>query len=884
MKRSLRSWIWRVPLDQEVDEELALHIELRTQELIERGLDAEAARASAVRRMGDVARVRRTCVDIGRKRDREMRILQWIDELRTDVTFAFRQLRAAPVFTLVAVLTLALGIGANSAIFALVDATLLRPLPFRDPSRLVAVYEQTSSGPDYVSPLNMADWNARSRTFERLAGFTPSVGGMVMAGADGRAENVSRQWVTAEIFDVLGVQAIAGRTFRRSDDENRAKVVVLSESFWRTRFNGDPGVVGRELRLDGSMWTVVGVVPESFQLIGRSSVWGMRPVHGLPPRARGAHVLGAIGRLKPGMTLDAGKADLSAVASALGREYPQTNAGRGVVMDSLHGALVGGELRQTSTLFLGVVGFVLLICCGNVANLLLARATVRGRELAVRAALGAGRRRVIRQLLTESLVLSCLGGALGLGLGVLILQAAPGLIPEGLLPGAVTLRFDLRLVAFCAGATLVVGILFGIVPAWQATSISPTAATTDDRTTTGAGGRLRALLVMGEIAAAVLLLFCAGLLVRSLLAVDAFDRGYQAGGVVSMLVDPLGSKYPTDQALQQFLDEVETQVRAVPDVADVAWTTARPLDVFDTGRYAYQIEGDRPVPEAQRPITDSQSVTHSYFSTLQLPILAGRAFDSRDTRDGVPVCIVNEAFARTLGARSAIGLRVVLQASPDAKPVVREIVGVARQVKGRPDETSAFVQIYVPLTQDLSDDIFMVARPKAGDAEALVPALRGAVAQIDKEQLVSVRDIKTLDQIDWAATGRHRFRAIMVGAFAALALVLAMVGVFGIVGYSVQQQVRDLGLRRALGASTADVLRLVVGGVVRIVAAGATVGLVLAAIAGQFIATMLFGVQPLDAPTFALVAVVLMGTAVVAIAGPAWRAAKIDPAIALRSR
>jgi len=354
--------------------------------------------------------------------------------------------------------------------------------------------------------------------------------------------------------------------------------------------------------------------------------------------------------------------------------------------------------------------------------------------------------------------------------------------------------------------------------------------------------------------------------------------------VVSMLVDPLGSKYPTDQALQQFLDEVETQVRAVPDVADVAWTTARPLDVFDTGRYAYQIEGDRPVPEAQRPITDSQSVTHSYFSTLQLPILAGRAFDSRDTRDGVPVCIVNEAFARTLGARSAIGLRVVLQASPDAKPVVREIVGVARQVKGRPDETSAFVQIYVPLTQDLSDDIFMVARPKAGDAEALVPALRGAVAQIDKEQLVSVRDIKTLDQIDWAATGRHRFRAIMVGAFAALALVLAMVGVFGIVGYSVQQQVRDLGLRRALGASTADVLRLVVGGVVRIVAAGATVGLVLAAIAGQFIATMLFGVQPLDAPTFALVAVVLMGTAVVAIAGPAWRAAKIDPAIALRSR
>ena len=884
-KASLRSWIWRVPLDEEVDEELSLHLELRTRELMARGLDAEAARAQALRRMGDVARVRRTCVDIGRKRDREMRILQWLEELRTDVVFAFRQLRAAPVFALVAIVTLALGIGANSAIFALVDATLLRPLPFGDPSRLVAIFENTAAnGPDYVSPLNMADWNARSRTFEKIAGYTSSIGAMVMSGADGRAENVSRQWVTAEIFDVLGVKAIAGRTFRRADDEQRAKVVVLSESFWRARFNGDPGVVGRELRLDGGQWTVVGVVPDSFQLGGRSAIWGMRPVTNLQPRARGSHVLAAVGRLKPGTSIEAGTSDLAAVAAALAREYPQTNAGRGVVMETLHRNLIGSDLRQTSMLFLGVVGFVLLICCGNVANLLLARATVRGRELAVRAALGAGRRRVIRQLLTESLVLALLGGALGLGIGSVILSAAPSLIPEGLLPSAVTLTFDVRLVAFCAGAALFVGLLFGIAPAWQATSISPTAATTDDRTTTGGGGRLRALLVMGEVATATLLLFCAGLLLRSLIAVDAFDRGYHAPSVVTMLVDPLGSKYPTDQALQQFLDDVETQVRAAPGVADMAWTTARPLDVFDTGRFAYGIEGDAPAPEAQRPITDYQSVSPGYFSALQLPILSGRAFDTRDNREGVPVCIVNEAFARSLGDRPPIGLRVVLQESPDSKPVVREIVGVARQVKGRPDETSAFVQIYVPIAQDLSDDIYLVARPASGDAEALVPGLRAAVAQVDKEQLVSVRDVKTLHQIDWAATGRHRFRAVMVGAFAALALVLAMVGLFGVLGYTVQQQVRDLGLRRALGASTADVLRLVVGSVVRLVAGGAVLGLVFAAIAAQSIAAMLFGVQPLDAPTFAFVAVVLALTAALAIAGPAWRAANIDPAVALRSR
>jgi putative ABC transport system permease protein len=885
MKLSLRSWIWRVPLDQEVDEELELHLELRTRELVARGMEPAAARALALERMGDVARVRRTCVDIGRKRDRQMRILQWIEELRTDVTFALRQLRSAPVFALVAVVTLALGIGGNSAIFALVDATLLRPLPYADPSRLVAIHETIgTNSQDAVSPPNLADWNARSRSFERIAGYTPNIAGMVMAGADGRAETVSRQWVTAEIFDVLGVKAIAGRTFLRADDEQRKRVMVLSESFWRTRFNGDPAVIGRDLRLDGSLWTVVGVVPEGFQLIGRSDLWGMRRILDLPPQARGAHVLGAIGRLKLGVSREAGAADLAAVAAALAREYPQTNAGRGVRVEGLHEALIGGDLRQTSLLFLGVVGFVLLICCGNVANLLLARATVRTRELAIRGALGAGRRRIVRQLLTESLVLSLAGGLLGLGVGAAILRAAPALVPEGLLPAAVTLTFDLRLVAFCASAAIVVGLLFGIAPAWQATSIAPTAASPDERTTTGSGGKLRALLVMGEVATAVLLLFCAGLLLRSLIAVGSFDRGYRAGSVVSMVVDPLANKYPTAPALQQFYDEVEAEARATPGVADMAWTTSRPLDIFEAGTYSYEVVGDPPPTEAERPGTEYQAVSHTYFSTLQLPIVAGRAFDARDKADGVPVCIVNEAFAKRLGGGSPIGRRLVLRETPAAKPVVREIVGVARQVKGRPDETTAFVQVYAPLAQDLWDDVFMVARPASGEAEALVPSLRAAVARIDKEQLVSIRDIRTLDDIDWAATGRHRFRAAMVGAFAALALALAMVGVFGILAYAVQQQVRDVGVRRALGASTSDILRLVVSDVVRVVAAGAAIGIVLAAISGHLIATMLFGVQPLDVPTFVLVAIVLAITAALAIAGPAWRAAKIDPAVALRSR
>jgi putative ABC transport system permease protein len=821
------------------------------------------------------------------ERESEMRVTLRLEELRDDLKFAFRQLKNSPAFTLVATLTLALGIGANSAIFALVDATLLRPLPFGEPDRLVSIWEHSATtARGYVSPLNMLDWNARSRTFERIAGFTPSVGGMVMAGADGNAETVARQWVTAGIFDVLGVRPIAGRTFSTEDEAGRASVIVLSEGLWRTRYNSDPGVIGREIRLDGSLWTVVGIVPKDFQLMGQSSLWAMRPLVNLPPRARGAYALQVVGRMRPGVSIKAAEADLGAVADGLAREFPQTNKGRGVALERMHDSIIGSELRLTSILFLGVVAFVLLLCCANVASLLLARATVRTRELAVRSALGAGRRRIIRQLLTESLVLSLIGGALGTGVGAAILSVAPSVIPQGLLPATVTLTFDVRVVAFCGGAAVLVGLLFGVIPAWKATDFSSAEVIgSDSRTVTGGGGRLRGLLVIGEVATAVLLLFGAGLLLRTLVAVEAFDRGYRAESVLSMLVDPLGSKYPTAESLQQFYDQVEAEITAVPGVAGVAWASSVPLDFFDSGGFSFEIIGDPPVDDSQRPATEYQVVSPTYFSTLDLPMLAGRAFDRRETRDGVPVCIVNEAFARSFHGRSPIGQRVALRpaSSPQAKPVVREIVGVARQVKGRPDETRDFVQLYVPMAQDLSDDIFLVVRPKSGRAEALAPSVRRAISRVDKEQLVSVRSVMTLDDIARAATGGHRFRAVMVIAFAALALVLAMVGVFGILAYSVQQQVRDFGVRRALGATTNDVLRLVIANAARVIATGAVIGLVLSAVCGRLIETMLFGVRPLDLATFVFVTIVLGITAALSIAGPAWRAARIDPAVALRN-
>jgi putative ABC transport system permease protein len=355
-----------------------------------------------------------------------------------------------------------------------------------------------------------------------------------------------------------------------------------------------------------------------------------------------------------------------------------------------------------------------------------------------------------------------------------------------------------------------------------------------------------------------------------------------------MMVDPLGSSYPTPEKLQQFYDQVEAEVRTVPGVQDVAWSSALPLGESLYGDFAltYEIVGDPSVPEAQRPTTNYQVVSPAYFSTVDLPIVAGRAFDSHDTRDSPRVCIVNEAFVRTLGGRSPIGMKVSFRVagSPQDKPDVGEIVGVAKQVKGRPDEPKDFVQIYVPMAHDLVDDTLLMVRPKAGDAEALIPAVRAAISRIDKDQLVSVRDVVTLEDIAWASTGRHRFRAVLVTAFATLAVVLAMVGVFGILAYSVQQRVRDFGVRRALGATTGDVLRLVVSGALRIVCAGAVIGLILAAVLGRLIGSVLFGVAPLDFVTFGVVTLLVAMTAGVSIAGPAWRATRIDPAVALRTK
>jgi len=888
MKRSLRSWLWRVPVDQEVDEELSLHIELRTRELVERGMDPKAARELVLSRIGDLGQLKRTCEDLGRKREREMRLSQWLHDFRDDVAVALRQLKAAPAFTAVAVLTLALGIGANSAMFAVADATLLRPLPYPESNRLVSVSELGRDGRRFpANPLDVVDWSERNQTFEAMAAALN--GQTSITGADGVTQPLSSQAVTARFFDVLGVTPIAGRTFQPSDEGPAPDAVVISEGLWRSRLGADPSAVGRPIRLGGRTFTLVGVVPASFQFdipgfanIGRVQVWTvLNPPRSRAPSERYAHYLPVIARLKPGVTIEAARAEMTAISNALAEEFPATNKGHRATVDPLRERLASPELRLTSLLLFGVVAFVLLMCCANVANLLLARTSARARELALRSALGAGRARIVRQVLTESIVLAVLGGVLGIAVGAAILETSPSLVPPGLLPQSVPLAIDQRVLIFSMTTTFLVAIVYGLAPAWQATGMSLLhIMSLDTRTAAGGGSKLRQGLAIAEVAVAVLLLCGAGLLLRTLLTVEDVDPGNRATELLTTAISPGVDSGPEQS--RQFYSRIEREVRTVPGVSDVAWGSAMPLDGQWFGQ-SFEIDGDPPRPPADREGASYQIVGPSYFRLLGVPVVAGRTFTDADATDAPQVCIVDEAFvARYLKGRTPIGtrLRVNAMAVP-AQVVLREIVGVVRNVKQRPDEREAAPQIYVPIAQNTWWTASLIVGPAAGAAsEAIAPAVRAAIARVAPDRPLVFR---TLTTIRTEATARHRFRASLVGAFAVLALLLAVVGVFGVLACSVQQRTREFGVRIALGATAANVLRLVISSAGVVIGSGVAIGLVLAALVSRTIATFLFGVQPLDPVTFVLVPLVLSATAAIAVAAPAWRAARVDPVVAFRA-
>lgn len=892
MKRSLRSWLWRVPPDQEVDEELAFHIDMRTRELVDKGADPRIAREMVLARIGDASRLKRTCVNLGRKRDREMRLTQWLDEFRDDVRFSLRQLKTSPGFTLVAVLTLALGIGANSAMFALADATLVRPLPFPDADRIVALSEiwQGRSG-GAVNPVDFVDWSERTRSFTAIAAVV--AGGGSLVGDDGIAEEIPAQAVTARFFDVLGVKPIAGRTFRDEDQKPASGVVLLSEGFWRRRFGADPALVGRATRFGGQTVTVIGIVPANFQFDlpgstseGAAMMWtllNMAPDRS--PAERYPHYLQVIGRLKPGITVEAARADVASVADTMARELPATNKGHLATADPLRIRVIGPELRLTAVLLAGVVGLVLLLCCANVANLLLARASARSREFAIRSALGAGRRRIARQVLSESLVLAVLGGLLGSAVGAAILQVAPSLIPTGLLPAAVTLGFDSRVVMFCTAAAFIVAVLYGVSPAWHVSRMSPVQAmTVDGRSVTSTSAGFRRALAIGQVAVAVFLLCGAGLLLRTLLALESVDSGSRVNDLLTMRVGA-GGPGPggSDQALLWRKYEAYTrEVEHVPGVRAVAWGSALPFDGLWYGQ-TFLIEGDPPRSGADRDMAGYQIVSPSYLPLLGVPLLQGRGLADTDAAGSPDICVVDEEFVRRfLHDRTVLGTRISINAMVvPPRAIAREIVGVVGQVKERPDEREPQPHVYVPIAQNPWWAATLIVQPADGPAEALTSGVRAALARVDRNRPAT--RIRTLTTIGNEATSRPRFRALLISTFAVLALVLAMVGVFGVLAYSVQQRTREFGVRIALGASGTNVLALVLGNASRVIGAGVVIGLLMAFVFAQSVAAFLFGVAPRDPVTFASVAAVLVMTAMVACAVPALRAVRVDPVEAFRN-
>jgi putative ABC transport system permease protein len=798
-----------------------------------------------------------------------------------DLRYAARTLRKTPAFAAAAVLLLAIGIAATSAMFTLVDAVLVRPLPFADPDRLFMLWE---SPPDQarnsVSPLNFLDWSEQNRSFSSLAAI--SGGRRTLTGQGGEPEQVPAPSVSTTFFDVFGVRPLVGRTFNADDNRPGTNVVVLSERFWQRRFGRNASLIGRTITLDDQPATVVGVVPDWFQVLWRADVWTPYVVKRSPEQRR-IHYLRIVGRLKPDASLEQARADMAALAAHIAEISPETNRHWGVLVEPLRDVLVASDLRTTSLLFAGAGAFVLLMACANVANLMLARGLARRREIAVRAALGGSRARILGQQAAESLVLASIAGLVGGAVAWAIVRAAPAMMPPDTLPLSIRLDPDLRLTIVATAVTMTTGLLFGLAPAWQAMRVSLVEAIGSGvRASIRGTGALRTALVVGQVATAVLITSGAGLLARTVLSLGAIDPGYREHSVLTMSFGLATARYPTPERALQFFEAVEREVAALPGVAAASIGGMLPLDGQNIGQ-DFTIVGDPPVDRASQPSAHYQMVGPRYFATLGIDVRRGRAFSDRDTRTSPQVCIVNEEFVRRhLQGRDPIGMRVRISAMDmrGPTPVEREIVGVMRQVKvDGAGEREPVVEVYVPVAQNAWFWSTLVVRT-AGDPVASIGAIKAVVARIDKGQ--PIRDIRTIDEVAARTTALPRFRAALVGALASVALALAAAGIFAVLTLSVSQRRHEIGIRLALGARGGQVLRMVLGGGLRLIGVGIVIGVALAGLLMRSLASLLFGVEPLDPVTFVAAPALLGLVALLACASPAIRAARLSPATTLR--
>jgi predicted permease len=806
--------------------------------------------------------------------------------LGQDLRYGLRQLRRNPGFTLIAVLTLALGIGANTAIFSVVNAVLLTPLPYADAGRLVSVYQRTQGGSYNVfSAPNYIAWRDHAQAFESLAVYTSKSYNLASAT---EVEHITGQPVTASLFPLLGVNPILGRTFDTPEDlPGGPKVVVLSYPFWRKHYGRARSVIGTALKLDGEGYTILGVMPRGFQIAqSAGEFWVPLQLDPADPRsaARGLHWLFGLGRLKPGMTVGQTESQSNSQAQELGKEYPQTDAAFGLQLVPLLEDVVG-TVRPVLQVLLACVGLVLLIACVNVANLLLARATGRQREMALRAVLGASRARVIRQLLTESILLALAGGVLGLLLAFASVRVLASIAPAGSVPRIETIAVDRLALLFTLIATLVTGFAFGLVPALQASRAGLNETLKESGRGADAGRsrrRLRSALVISEVAVALMLLIGAGLMVVSFERLQGVKTGFDPERILSLRVSIPAAKLSHEQ-LANFRRTLLESTGALPGVQSVALVRNLPLSGTDPSLF-FTIPGQPPVAPGQEPIARARFVSPGFFRTLNIPIRKGRDFTEQDI-DGAPgAVIVSETMARQFWPnQDPIGK--VMKPGYPASALICTVVGVAADVRHwlsieePPVAYYPYDQIpasYVPLLESY----FTLTLHTAGNPENLAAAVRARIHSLDSS--VPVYDVQTMDDLVRQAAAGNRFQMLLFGVFAGVGLLLAAVGIYGVISYSVTHRTHEIGIRMALGARRGEVLRLIVSDGLRLALAGSAIGLAGALGLSRFLNDLLYGVKANDPATFAAVFFVLLAVAVLACYLPARRATKVDPMVALR--
>jgi predicted permease len=874
-------WRSKKSIDRALDAELELHFELRTSELMKHGMTQAAARAEAIREFGDIEATRRYCREEDLRMERSNRLRDRVDETMAAVTYAIRSFHRSPGFTVVSLLTLALAVGANTTIFSVANAVLLAPLPFGEPDRLVSLYEhkvaQNFPRAD-MSAADLVDYQAMQRTLTGIGIL--SVNSVVIRDGDSDPMAVQAMRLSVNGFDVLRARPMMGRTF--APDEGapaKRRVVVLSAPMWLRLYGREVNPVGRTLMINDESHVVIGVMPHGFGMGAREEVWvplDMSPILRDVNRARKMHWLYAFGRLKPGISIDAARADLGGIARRLESQYPEANTDHLITVMPMQTALAGGA-RNASLILAGAAALVLLIACANLGNMMLARAVARRREMTVRAAIGANRGHLVRQLLTESIVLAVAGGIVGIAIAA---AGTPLLVKwsSNVLPPLANVQLDWRVLAFSLGASILTGVLIGLVPAIIASRLDVNAALKESaRGTTGdrRGETLRQVLVVTQVAMAMVLMMVAGLLVRSFEALRNTDLGFQPARAVAMSVAVRGPRYQTKDALNQFYDAVFARLRATPGIAAVGGVSNVPL--LGSSGCGLAIE-DQPFPPDRRPEVRCLGVRGDYFRAIGTPLLEGRMFDETDLPDGPQVTMINAAMAKQYWPNeSPIGKRIRL--GPDPALPWMTIVGVVGDQRQSSIESDPLPTALENDTQHGWGAVAIVVRTTA-DAASAVPAMRAAVREVDPT--LAVRNVRTLEEIVGMSLASRRFSLSLISGFAVLALVLAVVGIYGVLSYTVAARTRELGIRMALGATARSVRGLVLGRGLAWTAVGALAGVVIAMALARVLRTMLYRVAPSDPATFVAVTAVFIVVAICASLIPAVRATRVDPLAAIR--